>query len=132
MTERRDIGSRLENWARVYRDTYRPGVSGTSVFIDHVKRERLGEPPGRDRRSADAEDAAHVEAGMVRLKLMGLPQRRARELLIRCYIDGEHPGEVCREMRIPHRPRSAFVDAFRDAQDAIARELEPRHTFHDA
>lgn len=126
MTERRDIGSRLENWARVYHDSPRPGISATAKFCDQLRREEEGDTSPPERRRIDDEDAARIEAGMCNLAA------RHRLLLWWCYIKQAHPGEVCREMRIAHKPATVFVQAFRDAQNAIAAEVEPRNTFHDA
>ena len=126
MTERRDIGSRLENWARVYHDNPRPGLSPTAAFCDQLRREAEGDKSPPERRKVDEEDAAIIERGMRHI------DTRHRMLLWWCYIKQAHPGEVCRRMRIDHKPATVFVKAFRDAQDAIASVVEPRNSFHDA
>lgn len=126
MTERRDIGSRLENWARVYHDNPRPGLSPTGAFCDQLRREAEGDRASPERRKLDEDDAALLERGMRQIGT------RHRLLLWWCYIKQAHPGEVCRSMGIAYKPATVFVKAFRDAQDAIAAEVEPRNTFHDA
>lgn len=126
MTERRDIGSRLENWARVYHDNPRPGLSPTAAFCEQLRREAEGDRSAPERRKLDEDDAVLIERGMRAI------ETKHRLMLWWCYIKQAHPGEVCRNMRIPYKPAAVFVRAFRDAQDAIAREVEPRHNFHDA
>lgn len=122
MTERRDIGSRLENWARVYRVTHRAGISPTAAFCDHLRREALGEGASPERRGPDEADASAIEAGMQHLAT------RDRLLLYWCYIQQAHPGEVCRKLAIAHRPATVFVNAFRDAQRAIEAIVERNNT----
>lgn len=113
MTERRDIGSRLENWARVYRDTYRAGISPTGAFCDHLRREALGELPQAERRKVDEADARLIEVGMREL------ETKHRLLLYWCYIRQAMPEVVCRKVSIAHRPATVFVNLFRQAQAAI-------------
>ena len=111
MTEqRRDIGSRLENWARVYRSTRTIGVSATGAFCDRLEREANGEKPTGDRRKVDEEDAHAIELAMRALS------RRDRLMLRYCYIDQERPEAVCRKLSIAHRPATVFVALFRQAQ----------------
>jgi DNA-directed RNA polymerase specialized sigma24 family protein len=127
LTERRDIGSRLENWARVYRDTQRQGISPTAAYCDQLRRDALGDTSASpERRKIDEEDARLIETGM-----REIPRRQA-EMLRLCYIDQADPNKVCRRMSIPHRPSSTFVSLFRAAQAAIEAAVEPRNTFHNS
>jgi len=107
--QRRDIGSRLENWARVYRSTRTIGVSATGAFCERLEREANGEKPTGDRRKLDEEDAHAIELAMRNLS------RRDRLMLRYCYIDQSRPEEVCRKLSIAHRPVTVFVNVFRQA-----------------
>ena len=114
MTEQcRDIGSRLENWARVYRPTRAIGVSATGAFCNRLEREANGEKPTGDRRKVDEENAHAIELAMRHLS------RRDRLMLRYCYIDQSRPEEVCRKLSIAHRPATVFVTVFRHAQSAV-------------
>lgn len=127
MTEYRDIGWRLENWARVYRDTTRKGISPTGAFCDQLRREAEGEAPQQlDRRRIDEDDARRIEIGM-----RSLPRRQA-EMLRLCYIEQADPNKVCRRMSIAHRPSSVFVGLFRAAQAAIETAVARETSFHDS
>lgn len=121
MTDRRDIGARLENWARVYRPSRTIGVSATAKFCDQLQREAEGEKSSGERRKVDEADAAAIEHAMRYLT------RRDRLLLRYCYIDQERPEAVCRKLSIAHRPATVFVALFRQAQAAIdnlTRDIE--------
>ena len=120
MTERRDIGARLENWARAYRPTRTIGVSATGAFCDHLEREANGEKPSGDRRKLDEEDAHAIELAMRNLS------RRDRLMLRYCYIDQSRPEEVCRKLSIAHRPATVFVTVFHQAQGAIESVVETK------
>lgn len=100
MTERRDIGSRLENWAW------------------WVRAEAGKEPPTSERRTMDPHDARLLEACMLRLRTFD------RLLLWWCYIDQCTAAQVCQKLRISSRPATEFVTAFRVAQEAIEVEIE--------
>lgn len=126
MTEKRDIGWRLENWARVYRDVHRTGISPTAAFCDQLRRDALGDLSPPERRRTDDEDAALIEGSMQRI------DRKYSRMLWWTYIRQAHPGEICREMSIPHRPQSVFVSLFRAAQQAIEVAVERDGHFHDA
>lgn len=99
MTERRDIGSRLENWARLF----------------HRHRD-AGEQP--DRRAFDELDARLLEQAMQALPTM------QRLLLWWCYIRMETPEQVARRLGIQSRPAVHFVDAFKHAQAAAQHLAE--------
>jgi hypothetical protein len=113
LTERRDIGWRLENWARVFRDTTRVGISPTAAYCDQLRREAEGEKPAPERRTPDEVDAHRIERGMREL------ETKHRMLLYWCYIRQAQPEVVCRKMAIAHRPATVFVNLFRQAQYAI-------------
>ena len=124
--ERRDIGARLENWARVYRPQRTIGVSATAAFCDQLKREALGEQPSGERRKPDEVDAHTIEQAMRQVP------HRDRLMLKLCYIDQDRPEAVCRKLGLSHRPASIFVTAFRKAQAAIETVAGSTENFHDA
>lgn len=124
--ERRDIGARLENWARVYRPQRTIGVSATAAFCDQLKREALGEQPSGERRKPDEADAHVIEQAMRHLG------SRDRTMLKLCYIDMKRPEAVCRVLGLSHRPATIFVNAFRQAQAAIEAVARHDENFHDA
>jgi len=111
--DRRDIGSRLENWARVYRPQRQIGVSATAKFCDQLQREAEGEKPSGERRKVDQADAEAIE------RAMRLLSHRDRLMLKLCYIDQDRPEAVCRKLGLSHRPATIFVTAFRKAQGAV-------------
>lgn len=111
----RDIGLRLENWARWATESTRTiGVSGTAKMIDRAKREAgIVEEHSNERRQVDEADALRIERAM-----RGLDTRN-RMLLYWCYIRQAQPDVVCRKMSIAHKPASVFVEQFRAAQAAV-------------
>lgn len=122
MTEKRDIGWRLENWARWCSTLGRtgPGGSGLTSTAENCERMRkaaLGEIGGaghpRDDVSTDSKDAVCIEVGMRKLKPFD------RLLLYWCYIEEARPEVICRKLSIPQKPMSEFVNRFRAAQAAI-------------
>ncbi len=118
MTERRDIGSRLENWARVYRDTTRQGISPTGAYCDQLRREAEGDTSPAERRKIDEDDAHRIERGMREL------ETKHRLLLYWCYVRQAQPEVVCRKCSIAHRPATVFINLFRAAQRAIELIVE--------
>lgn len=111
----RDIGLRLENWARWATESTRDiGVSGTAKMIDRAKREAgIVEERSSERRQVDEADALRIERAMRDL------DTRNRMLLYWCYIRQAQPDVVCRKMSIAHRPATVFVEQFRAAQHAV-------------
>lgn len=101
MTERRDIGWRLENWAQLFPQ---PGT---------------GQP--QDRRVFDRGDAVHLERAMQALPTL------QRSLLWFCYVKQETPEKVARRLGIQARPAVLFVDAFRHAQAAAQALADSAH-----
>lgn len=118
--DRRDIGARLENWARWATECERDIASSpTARMIDRAKRaagiveERTGE-----RRDVDDHDALRLEQAMRHLTT------QHRMLLWWCYIRQAQPEVVCRKMTIAHRPATVFIDLFRQAQGAVESQLD--------
>jgi hypothetical protein len=114
-TERRDIGSRLENWGRWNTaNERRPASSPTAAFCDRLQREKEGDTSkGPDeRRRIDEDDALLIERAMRHL------DTKQRLLLWWCYIRQAPPDLVCKRMSIPNRPATEFVRVFREAQEA--------------
>lgn len=125
MTELRDIGSRLENWARVYHDNPRPGLSPTAAFCDQLRREAEGDNSPPERRKVDEDDAELIERGMRKI------DTRHRMLLWWCYVKQETPEKVTRRLGIQTKPAVLFIDAFRHAQ-AAAQALAESATLPQA
>jgi hypothetical protein len=120
LTERRDIGSRLENWARWATLTTGPvsAASQTGAICERLRKAELGSAGGSDeRRKVDEDDALLLELTMRKLKTFD------RLLLWWCYIDQAPPHVVCRKLSIPHKPATEFLTAFRGAQAAIEGQL---------
>lgn len=116
MNDRRDIGSRLENWARWATLTSGPvaAASQTGAICERLRKAELGSAGSNDeRRKIDEDDALLLEMGMRKLKTFD------RLLLWWCYIDQARPEVVCRKLSIPRQPPSEFVRLFRTAQGAI-------------
>jgi len=114
--ERRDIGSRLENWARWATLANGPvsAASQTGAICERLRKAELGSAGGSDeRRKVDEDDALLLELGMRKLKTFD------RLLLWWCYIDQARPEVVCRKLSIPRHPATEFVRLFRTAQTAI-------------
>jgi len=113
--ERRDIGSRLENWARWNTSGGRTiGVSPTGAYCDRLRREALGDEPKQgERRTVDEADALLIERAMPKL------DTKHRLLLYWCYIKQARPEIVCSRMGIPQRPATVFVGMFRQAQAEV-------------
>jgi DNA-directed RNA polymerase specialized sigma24 family protein len=119
--ERRDIGSRLENWARwSTANERRPASSPTAAFCDRLRREALGDTSKApdERRRIDEEDALAIERAMRHLTT------QHRMLLWWCYIRQAQPEVVCRKMSIAHKPATVFVNLFRQAQGAVESLLD--------
>jgi DNA-directed RNA polymerase specialized sigma24 family protein len=124
LTDRRDIGSRLENWARAYRDTYRAGISPTGAYCDQLRRAAEGEKPAPERRKVDEDDAARIERAM-----RELPTEH-RLLLYWCYIKQAQPEIICRKLSIARKPATVFITRIRDAQRAIESAAGTHERYH--
>ena len=118
--EHRDIGARLENWARW--DTA-PGQSiassQTGAICERLRRAELGDQaiPG-DSRKVDEADAVLLDRCMRHLTT---PHRL---LPWYSYIKNADPEVVFRRKSIPVRPITEFVAIFRAAQAAIEKLTE--------
>lgn len=120
--ERRDIGLRLENWARWATESERTiGSSCTAKMIDRAKRAAgIVEERSGERRQVDEADAVLLERAMRDL------ETNHRLLLWWCYIRQAQPEVVCRKLSIAHRPATVFVALFRQAQGAVEKLLKER------
>lgn len=94
MSERRDINSRLQNWARRYQ------------IIRHGDQVH-------DRRAFDPDDAQVLDRAMPQLP--GLQ----RSLLWWCYVRNETVTDAAMVLGLANKPAVQFVDAFEYAQAAI-------------
>jgi hypothetical protein len=116
MNGNKDIGARLESWARWCFSGRKEGAdSMTGVICERMSRAALGDVwSGHEvREDTDDQDAVAIERGMRLLSTFN------RLLLHWCYIEQARPEVVCRKLSIPLRPASEFVDRFREAQEAI-------------
>jgi hypothetical protein len=118
VTERKDIGARLEAWARWATSRTRGGADCmTGAVCEGMRRAELGDVWSghtvRDNLDDDTADAIRIQRGMVHLSL------QHRLVLNWTYIEQARPEVVCRMCNIPVRPISEFVRIFRDAQAAI-------------
>jgi len=116
VTEQKDIGARLEGWARWCMSTRKSGAdSMTGAICESMRKAALGNVwSGHDVRDrVDEDDAVRIERGM---RLLTVAHRL---MLHWCYIEQARPEVVCRKLSIPARPASEFVERFRAAQEAI-------------
>lgn len=116
MTERKDIGMRLEAWARWCMSTRKAGAdSMTGAICESMRKAALGNVwSGHDTRDqVDEADALRIERAM-----RTLPTAQ-RLLLHWCYIEQVRAEIVCRKLSIPIKPISEFISRFRAAQEAI-------------
>lgn len=111
MTERHDIGSRLENWGAWARERARGGISPTAAFCDRLKREAMGDLGGG---AGPGKQLDETDAEVIEDAILQLPQQQ-RRLLKLCYVDQSPPEYVARKCRFPLRD---FVSIFRSAQRA--------------
>lgn len=113
MTERKDIGTRLENWGRWC--TARAGRGAdcmTGAICESMRKAALGNVwSGHDQRDPlDDVDAVRIEQGM---RLLTVADRL---LLHWCYIEQARPEVVSRKLSFAVKE---FVEKFRAAQEAI-------------
>lgn len=118
--DRREIGLRLENWARWNNANESRGPSSqTGAICERLRRAAEGTATtSGERRSIDEQDALLLERGMREL------ETRHRMLLWWCYIRQAMPEVVCRKMGIAHRPSTVFLEQFYQAQAAIESVVE--------
>lgn len=118
MTERRDIGVRLENWARWCTARGSRGAACmTGAICESMRRSALGDVWSGHQvgTGIDAKDAARIQLAMPRLSIAH------RVLLNWCYIEQARPEIVARKCSFPVRE---FVSRFREAQAAIESLVE--------
>lgn len=111
--ERKDIGWRLENWARwATANGGRGSDCMTGAICEGLRKAALGNVwSGHDGiDQIDDSDAVKIELGMRKLPF------QQRLLLDWCYIEQARPEVVCRKCSIP---KVEFVERFRAAQEAI-------------
>jgi len=120
--DRREIGSRLENWSRWATECERDIASSpTARMIDRAKREAgIVEERTGERRDVDELDALRLEQAMRHLTT------QHRMLLWWCYIRQAQPDVVCRKMSIAHKPATLFIDMFRQAQAAVESAVDTK------
>ncbi len=113
MTERKDIGLRLEGWARWCFARERRGADCmTGAICESLRKNALGDvwSGHQVRDETDDKDAVRIEQGMRELPI------KQRLLLFWCYIEQARPEVVCRKVSVPI---AEFVEHFRAAQEAI-------------
>jgi len=121
-SERREIGSRLENWARWATAAGYPtaAASQTGAICERLRKAEEGSAgASEERRQIDEADALLLEVGMRELETFD------RLLLWWCYIDQARPEVVCRKLSIPRHPATEFVRLFRSAQSNIEQVIQP-------
>lgn len=126
MTDRRDIGSRLENWGRwAITNGSHSAACQTGAICENMRRAVEGSRSTIDeQRRMDEEDALRIEAAWRGLDWFN------KELLRLFFVEMIKPhtrmnhGLACRMLSIPVRPSSIFVDHLRQAQAAIEAVLE--------
>jgi hypothetical protein len=121
VTERKDIGARLEAWARWATARQARGAdSMTGAVCERMRRAALGDVwSGHEvRDELDERDAVAIQRGMAHITL------QQRLMLHWTYIEQARPEVVCRMLKLPVRPISLFVSAFRDAQTAIEKVVD--------
>ena len=132
-TEKRDIGSRLINWAMCQRgrgggsmsarETRRSSGNGgggytcmTEVVCNILRAAAKGPRGGVTSQSRlDFDDAATINRAWQRLVA------RHRLLLRDFYVLGRPPHILCRELNIKHWPASHWNRELREAQEAIEK-----------
>jgi hypothetical protein len=117
VTERKDIGLRLENWAK-WATRYSGGRGAdcmTGAVCERLRKAALGNVwSGHDVvEELDSHDAERIQRAMPSIEI------NHRFMLNYTYVEQLQPEKVCRLLRIPFRPSSEFVARFRAAQQAI-------------
>ena len=121
MTQRKDIGARLENWARWATARGAHGADCmTGAICESLRKAALGNVwSGHTiREDSDDLDAMAIQLGMSALEL------QQRLILHWCYIEGARPEVVCRMVKLPTNPISIFVAKFRESQAAIEQAVD--------
>lgn len=113
MTQRKDIGARLENWARwCHAGGSRGADCMTGAVCESLRKAALGNVWSGHEISdrIDTKDAERIQLAMPKIT------QAQRWLLHWCYIKQEQPEKVARFCRFPVRE---FVARFREAQAAV-------------
>lgn len=122
MTQRKDIGLRLENWAR-WATAYssRGADCMTGAICESLRRAALGDVwSGHEVRDRiDSRDAERIQLAMPKI------DQADRWLLHWCYIKQERPEVVARLCRFPIRE---FVQRFRAAQRAVEQTVDSENS----
>lgn len=120
MTQRRDIGARLENWSAWCNGRLSPraAVCATGAMCEQLRRDAQGGLPGGHRCEVNENDALAIERAMRDLT------QQHRDLLKYCYIKGDRPEIVCKKLNIPVRPVATFVEIFHAAQAAVEAAIK--------
>lgn len=115
MTERKDIGARLETWSRwATARSSRGADCMTGAVCDGLRKAAVGNVrSGGAAVPIDASDAIRIEQAMHQIPV------QQRLLLRWCYIEQARSEVICRKLSIPVRPASEFVNRFREALAAI-------------
>lgn len=118
MTEKKDIGWRLENWARWCTAAGPRGADCmTGAICESMRRYAMGEEYSGQAvvDGVDSKDATRVQLAMPKIEF------KQRLLLNWCYIEQARPEVVARKCSFPVRE---FVSRFRAAQGAIEEILD--------
>lgn len=133
MTERRDIGWRLENWGKCYRTgsggitargrgtrtvSHRSPLVMTGIICDQLRSATFGSKASRSA-SLDYHDAKRIERAWTCLPF------RERTILRLRYIWGASDGAICRKLDIPMWPPNRVSKALAQAQAMIADIVGP-------
>jgi hypothetical protein len=135
LTQRKDIGARLENWGKCYRTGSRgltaattkgwrePSRGGspltmTAIAIERLRAASFG-PNGKSRSSTlDYDDARVIEKACAKLEW------RSKALLRLYYVWHSAPATICRKLDIRHWPVSHFNNALAQAKDEIEQHID--------
>jgi hypothetical protein len=113
LTDPKDIGARLENWARWATARGSRGADCmTGAICEGMRKAALGDVWSGHQVSEgiDAKDAARIQLAMPKIPF-------AQRLLLNwCYIEQARPEVVARKCSFPVRE---FVARFQEAQEAI-------------
>lgn len=125
MTQPRDIGWRLENWARwVSDDGPRPGMCMVGRLVHRKEREEQPVATVCERRRTDEVDAVLIGRAMVRITI---DQRR---LLGLHYVDEQRDGFIAALLRFPAPEFDRRMAIAQHAVEAAAAVLSKNSDSH--